>query len=100
MSGRARDQLARIAGLVGRPLAVLLQSILRLSARRVGIALVYHRIGDPSGDPDTELVPVRATARFELELRHLTRCYRVVPASQLLAAVAARRRGHRFPVAI
>jgi peptidoglycan/xylan/chitin deacetylase (PgdA/CDA1 family) len=73
---------------------------MRVSARRVGLALVYHRIGDPPGDPDRELVPARGTAQFESELRHLKRCYRVVPASRLLEAAARRRRGQRFPVAI
>ena len=95
-----RTALARIAGLVGRPLAFLLQLPVRLSGRHIGVALVYHRIGDPAGDPDRELVPARGTAQFESELRHLKRCYRMVPASHLLEAAAARRRGGRFPVSI
>ncbi len=66
----------------------------------MGVALVYHRVGDPAGDPDRELVPRRGTAQFEAELRHLRRCSRAVPAWQLLDAAAGRRRGERFPVAI
>ena len=57
-----KSHLARLAGAIGRPLAVLMQPLMRLSARRVGLALVYHRIGDPPGDPDRELVP-RAAPR-------------------------------------
>jgi peptidoglycan/xylan/chitin deacetylase (PgdA/CDA1 family) len=95
-----RALLTRLAGVFGRPLAFLMQPLMRLSARRVGLALVYHRIGDPPGDPDRELVPARGTAQFESELRHLKRCYRVVPAARLLEEAAGRRRGQRFPVAI
>ena len=101
---RGRDGIRAILGpltsVLGRPLAFLLRGILRLSARRVGLGLVYHRIGDPPGDPDRELVPARGTAQFERELRHLKKRYRVVPASRLLEAAAARRRGERFPVSI
>ena len=100
MERGGKAHLAWLAGAFGRPLAFLIQRFMRLSARRVGLALVYHRIGDPPGDPDRELVPARGTAQFESELRHLERCYRVVPAARLLEAAAERRRGQRFPVAI
>jgi peptidoglycan/xylan/chitin deacetylase (PgdA/CDA1 family) len=99
-SRKGRALLTRLAGAIGRPLAFLVQPLMRMSARRVGLALVYHRVGDPPGDPDRELVPARGTAQFESELRHLKRCYRVVPAARLLEAAAGRRRGQRFPVAI
>jgi peptidoglycan/xylan/chitin deacetylase (PgdA/CDA1 family) len=95
-----RTALARLAGRVGRPLAFFLQMALRLTGRRAGVALVYHRVGDPPGDPDKELVPLRGTAQFESELRHLRQSYRIVPASQLLEAAAARSRGERFPVSV
>jgi peptidoglycan/xylan/chitin deacetylase (PgdA/CDA1 family) len=95
-----RTVLGPVTRLLGRPLAFLLRVVLRMSARRAGIALVYHRIGDPPGDPDRELVPARGTAQFESELRHLKAHYRVVPASRLLEAAAGRRRGERFPVSI
>jgi peptidoglycan/xylan/chitin deacetylase (PgdA/CDA1 family) len=73
---------------------------LRLSGRRVGAALVYHRVGSVSGDPRRELVPAHGARLFERQLRHLKAGYRVVPASELFAAVASRRRGQRIPVAI
>ena len=95
-----RTVLGPVTRLLGLPLAFLLRVSLRLSARRAGIALVYHRIGDPPGDPDRELVPARGTAQFESELRHLKKHYRLVPASRLLEAAAGRRRGERFPVSI
>jgi peptidoglycan/xylan/chitin deacetylase (PgdA/CDA1 family) len=95
-----RTVLGPLTRLLGRPLAFLLRVILRLSGRRVGLSLVYHRIGDPPGDPDRELVPARGTAQFESELRHLKKHYRVVPASGLLEAAAGRRRGERCPVSI
>jgi peptidoglycan/xylan/chitin deacetylase (PgdA/CDA1 family) len=72
----------------------------RWSSRKVGLALVYHRVGDPEGDPRSELVPALATATFEGQLRHLRSRYRTVTASDLPDAVANRRRGERFPVAI
>jgi peptidoglycan/xylan/chitin deacetylase (PgdA/CDA1 family) len=72
----------------------------RRSAKRVGLALVYHRIGDPAGDPRYELVPALGTRLFEAQLRHLRSTYRIVAPSRLLEAARARRRGARFPVAI
>jgi peptidoglycan/xylan/chitin deacetylase (PgdA/CDA1 family) len=100
MQRRGRDGMRTVLGpltsVLGRPLAFLL----RLSARRAGLGLVYHRIGDPPGDPDRELLPARGTAQFESELRHLKKRYRVVPASRLLEAAGARRRGERFPLSI
>ena len=73
---------------------------LRLSGRRVGAALVYHRVGDPAGDPSRELVPNLGVALFEAQVRHLRACYRLVRASELPDAMASRRRGQRLPVAI
>jgi len=72
----------------------------RWSSRKAGLALVYHRVGDPEGDPRSELVPALGAAAFERQLRHLRSRYRTVTASDLLDAVANRRRGQRFPVAI
>jgi peptidoglycan/xylan/chitin deacetylase (PgdA/CDA1 family) len=73
---------------------------LRASALRAGLVLVYHKLGDPPGDPEWELVPALDPALFEDELAHLARWYRVVPAAGIQAAASARRRGERFPVAI
>lgn len=67
---------------------------------RAGVALVYHRVGDPPGDPDRELVPNHGTVLFEEQLRHLLEHYRVVAPSELPAAAAARGRGEPFPVAL
>lgn len=72
----------------------------RLSARRAGLVLVYHALAERGGDPGHELVPPHGLALFEAQLRHLRARYRLVPAKDILAAAAARRRGQRFPVAI
>jgi peptidoglycan/xylan/chitin deacetylase (PgdA/CDA1 family) len=61
---------------------------------------VYHRIGDPPGDPRRELVPALGGALFAAQVRHLVSCYQVVGASELLATARRRRRGARIPVAI
>jgi peptidoglycan/xylan/chitin deacetylase (PgdA/CDA1 family) len=45
-------------------------------------------------------MPALGSRLFEAQLRWLKFSYRVVPASQLLAATARRRRGQRFPMAI
>jgi peptidoglycan/xylan/chitin deacetylase (PgdA/CDA1 family) len=87
LAGTAAGRLARYARL-------------RLSGRRAGIVLVYHKLGEPPGDPKRELVPALSPRLFEAQLRHLRRLYRVVPSRDLQAATAARRRGQRFPVAI
>ena len=87
LAGSAQGRLARYA-------------LLRLSARHAGLALVYHKLGDPPGDPRRELVPALSPRLFEAQLAHLARLYRVVPCRELQAAAAARRRGQRFPVAI
>jgi peptidoglycan/xylan/chitin deacetylase (PgdA/CDA1 family) len=71
-----------------------------LSGRRRGIALVYHRIDDTTGDPARVIVSTHGASLFESQLRYLSRHYRVVPASELIAATAARRPGQRLPVAI
>lgn len=81
-------------------LAVALLTRARLSARRVGAALVYHRIGDRQQPRDDHLVAALGARLFEAQLAHLARHYRPVPASGLLDAVRARRRGERIPVAI
>ena len=72
----------------------------RWSAARCGLAIVYHRVGEPPGDPETELVPALSSTLFVEQVHHLRARYRVVSASALPGCVAARRRGQRFPVAI
>jgi peptidoglycan/xylan/chitin deacetylase (PgdA/CDA1 family) len=94
---RLRHILVR---LLGRPFGYVLAHALRLSGRKVGLALVYHRLGERTGDPERELVPPHDASLFESQVRHLNACYRVVPASELLPAAVSRRRGQRLPVAI
>jgi peptidoglycan/xylan/chitin deacetylase (PgdA/CDA1 family) len=72
----------------------------RLSSRPLGLVIVYHRVGDRTGDPKREILPAVERTAFERQLRHLRRCYRVVPASEIVSAAGARRRGQRLPVAI
>jgi peptidoglycan/xylan/chitin deacetylase (PgdA/CDA1 family) len=66
----------------------------------VGIVLLYHRVGDPPGDPDREISPALGAELFEAQLEHLTASYDVVAASEILSVVGQRRRGQRFPVAL
>ena len=84
---------------LGVPAAAVVERLARLSGRRVGLALMYHGIGEP-GDPERELVPAFDARLFADQLRHLSRRYRLVPASRLQEAVSTRQRGQRFPVAI
>jgi peptidoglycan/xylan/chitin deacetylase (PgdA/CDA1 family) len=92
----------RGAGRLGRGMAGWLARYvrLRMSARRAGIALVYHRVGHPAGEPARELVPTLDSRLFEAQLAHLTERYRVVSSSVLPAASSRRRRWERYPVAI
>jgi peptidoglycan/xylan/chitin deacetylase (PgdA/CDA1 family) len=72
----------------------------RISSTRAGVAIVYHRVGGEGGDPAVEILPAVSSSAFAAQLRHLRRSYRVVPASELLEAVARRRRWQRFPISI
>ena len=96
MSFRSSPATSRLRLMLAATVAVLQ----RWSGRRLGLALMYHRVGERTGDPDRELVPAHGVALFEAQLRHLKRHYRVVPASELLSAALGRRRGERFPAAI
>jgi peptidoglycan/xylan/chitin deacetylase (PgdA/CDA1 family) len=82
------------------PAARALDLLLRCTSRELGVAIVFHRVGDPPGDPETELVPALSTAIFREDLNLLHRRYSVVPAARLIEAAAARRRFERFPVAM
>ena len=72
----------------------------RITAHKAGLALVYHRIGDPPGDRRYEIVPALGLGAFEEQLKALSGRYRIVPASELPQAVRTRRRGERFPIAL
>lgn len=94
-------RVARLAvRLLGLPLAGLALRVLRLSSRRAGAAVVYHTVREQTGETATELVPAHGVRLFEAQIRHLSRSYRIVRSADLPAAVLARRRGQRFPVAI
>jgi peptidoglycan/xylan/chitin deacetylase (PgdA/CDA1 family) len=90
----------RVKRFLKRPLARWIEFRCRWSKRRVGLALCYHRISDPQGDPERELVPPLGIKGFEAHVRYLNRRCRLVRASELLDAARQRRRGERFPVAI
>jgi len=94
---RLRRPLARLAGV---PVGVGIALALRLTARKAGVALMYHSVEQRAGDPERELVPPHEVGLFERQVRHLLRHYEVVPAARLQEAARARRRGQRFPVAI
>ena len=83
-----------------RAVAWLLRSALRWSGRRAGVVLVYHALAPEPGDPASELVPAHGSSQFEAQLQHLVSRYRVVALEGFLEAVASRRRGAPFPVAI
>ena len=85
---------------LGVPLAVAVERLARLSSRRIGFALLYHRVEPRQGDPRREIVPALGAELFSGQMRHLCAHYRVVPAAHLQAAVRERRRGQRFPVAV
>ena len=90
----------RVGRRVLRPTAGARAFVARWSSARAGLALMYHRVDPTPLGPAHDLVPTVATADFDAQLRHLAAKYRVVPAGDLHAAVRARRRGQRFPVAV
>jgi peptidoglycan/xylan/chitin deacetylase (PgdA/CDA1 family) len=98
--GALRRPALPLKRLLGLPLAAAVGFLLRQTGRRAGLVLLYHRVGDPQGDPAHELVPRLGTRLFEAQLRHLRAHYEVVSPSQILQATLARRRGGRFPVAV
>ena len=94
---RFREHAARPAR---RPAAAALAVALRATDRRLGLALCYHRVGDPQGRAGWALVPALGTRLFAAQLRHLRARYRLVLARELPEAIATRRRGERIPLAI
>src|SRR3954465_1542491 len=94
------DTLARMETLVrfaGVPLGYLVCAALRLTRLRAGVAVMYHRVGEPPGDYATELVPNLGASMFEAQVRHLRRLFRLVPASELYDAVAGPPPGPGVP---
>jgi peptidoglycan/xylan/chitin deacetylase (PgdA/CDA1 family) len=94
---RARYRLLQIAGV---PLGHLCRRLAERSGPGLGVALVYHRVGDPAGDPRRELLPALGSSLFHAHVRHLASHYRLVAASELLDATRTRRPGTRLPVAL
>ncbi len=62
--------------------------------------VLFHRVGDPQQTWDDGKYPRAGTRFFEAQVRHLTKRYRVVAASELIEAARTRRRGEKFPVAV
>jgi peptidoglycan/xylan/chitin deacetylase (PgdA/CDA1 family) len=89
-----------LRGAARRPAGAALATVLRASDRRLGLALCYHRVGDPQGRAGWALVPALGTRLFAEQLRLVRARYRLVRASELAEAVATRRRGQRFPLAV
>jgi peptidoglycan/xylan/chitin deacetylase (PgdA/CDA1 family) len=83
-----------------RPAGAALATALRAAGGKVGLALCYHRVGDPQGRAGWALVPALGTRLFADQLRHVRARYRLVRAGELAEAVATRRRGQRFPLAV
>jgi peptidoglycan/xylan/chitin deacetylase (PgdA/CDA1 family) len=81
-------------------LVTIAEQLLRWSVRQAGIVLLYHRVGDPPGDPELEITPALGTALFEAQLAYLKANYDIVAASEVFAAAQNRQRGQRFPVAL
>ena len=83
-----------------RPLRVsIARARLRWSTRKVGVALVYHRVAEREG-LEEELLARHDPELFGEHMEHLRAHYRVVPASELVRAAASRRRGERIPAAV
>jgi peptidoglycan/xylan/chitin deacetylase (PgdA/CDA1 family) len=95
-----RRAVRLLARTVGLPFGTVAALALRASARKAGVAVMYHGVLPRPADPDRELVPAHSAEVFERQVRHLRRRYRLVPAAALADAVARRRRGERFPAAV
>ena len=82
------------------PAAHVLLATARRRSAAAGAALCYHRVGDPQGQPGYELVPRLGSRLFADQLRLARARFALVTASELPEAVATRRRGAPFPLAI
>jgi peptidoglycan/xylan/chitin deacetylase (PgdA/CDA1 family) len=74
--------------------------LLRLTPLKAGVAVYWHGVGDPQEDPGVHLVPRMGLALFRGQLRYIAGHHRPVRASELHTAIAERRLGQRFPVAL
>jgi peptidoglycan/xylan/chitin deacetylase (PgdA/CDA1 family) len=73
---------------------------LRLSRRRVGVAIVFHRVEPVATDPGSQLAPALAASVFARQVAMLRAAFQLVPASALAPAIRERRRGERIPLAL
>ncbi len=96
----ARALLIPPSRVLGPPTAGLAERLRRSSDRRLGVALVFHAVGESRDDPRRDLVQSVSASLFESQVRYLKSRYRLVAASELIEATATRRRGERFPVAL
>lgn len=87
---------ARVRASLDSPIALALLAARRTSAQRLGLVLLYHRIGDEQGG----LVPAVRAGALVREMRWLKPFFRIVPAREILAASRARRRFARIPLAV
>ena len=94
---RPRRALVDAAGWAAH---ALLSGPLRRTSAKLGACVVYHRLAEESAPRGRYFVRPLAASRFERDVQFLTSQYRLVPASALHEAAAARRRGDRFPVAV
>jgi peptidoglycan/xylan/chitin deacetylase (PgdA/CDA1 family) len=85
---------------LGVPLARAVELALRWTPLQAGVALVYHRVEANPGVAESHLAACHGTRLFRAQLRHLRRRHRVICARDLPAAIAQRRRGQPFPVAV
>lgn len=99
MSRSARSWIARAIGPLLQWGLVIALHAARLSGRRLGIAILYHRV-EPWTGSDRELVPPVSLRTFDAQVRFLRRSVRVVPAGALVDEVRSRSRGARFPVSV
>jgi peptidoglycan/xylan/chitin deacetylase (PgdA/CDA1 family) len=100
--GTARSRIVRgwLPRALGVPVARVVELALRWTPVEAGVALVYHRVDANPGIAESHLAACHGTRLFRAQLRHLRRRHRVVCARDLPAAIAQRRRGQRFPVAV
>jgi peptidoglycan/xylan/chitin deacetylase (PgdA/CDA1 family) len=79
--------------------AAAVERFARRTSRRVGVILVYHRIGASGGS--VAVLGSQVSPRvFDRQLSYLADRYRVVALADLVEAVAERRARDRFPVAL
>ncbi|MBJ7328722.1 MAG: polysaccharide deacetylase family protein [Solirubrobacteraceae bacterium] len=95
---RALDRLERSRAAL--PLANALLGLLRATPLRRGLVVMQHRVAAGRGDDTQEFTPAMSRADLSAQLALLARHCCTVPASDIQASAASRRRGEPFPVAI